>query len=165
MLLKSIVNSSKSSSGLNYAKFIDGRSPIFNQYGKDIYASDIVQMCIDIIATECSKLQPKHIRIDKNGVQKNVNSNINRLFKFAPNELMTTKDFIEKIIWLLYMNYNAFIYPTYIQYKDKGRIVTQYTGFYPLNPSQVDFLQDDTGKLFVKMHFTGGKPLLCHIQM
>jgi HK97 family phage portal protein len=139
---------------LQYAKLLDGYSPIFSQFGQNIYTSDVVQMCIDVIATECSKLQPKHIRTDRNGMQANVNSSINRLFKFAPNELMTTSDFIEKIIWLLYMNYNAFIYPAYeIKVDNRGNEVRYYTGFYPLNPTQVDFLQDASGKLFVKLWF------------
>ncbi|KON90223.1 portal protein [Sporosarcina globispora] len=139
---------------MQYAKMLDGQSPIFSQFGQSIYASDVVQMCIDVIATECSKLLPKHIRTDPNGMQANVKSSINRLFKFSPNELMTTKDFIEKVIWLLYMNYNCFIYPTYeIKQDSKGNPYKEYTGFYPLNPTEVVFLQDESSKLFVKMSF------------
>lgn len=142
---------------MQYAKFLDGYSPIFSQFGQSVYASDVVQMCIDIIATECSKLQPKHIRTGEKGMQVNVNSSINRLFKFAPNELMTTRDFIEKVIWQLYMNYNAFIYPTYELKTDvKGNTTRTYTGFYPLNPTLVNFLQDSTGKLFVELCFANG---------
>lgn len=155
MLLKSLFKNNTKQT--QYANFLEGQSPIFSQFGKNIYASDIVQMCIDCIATECSKLQPKHIRVDSNGMQVNVKSSLNRLFKFAPNEMMTTKDFIEKIIWLLYMNYNAFIYPTFEQVTKDGRTITNYKGFYPLNPSQVEFLQDTTGKLFIKMHFGMGQ--------
>jgi len=140
------------------AKFLDGYSPIFSQFGENVYASDIVQMAIDVIATEISKLQPKHIRIDKNGVQKVVtSSSINRLFKFAPNELMTTRDFLEKVVWQLFLNYNAFIYPTYLDLQDsKGKPFRRYTGFYPLNPKQVVFLQDETGQLFVELGFANG---------
>lgn len=152
-LFKNIFNG-KSGRQMQYAKFMDGYSPIFSQFGQDVYASDVVQMCIDVIATECSKLQPRHVRTDGKGMQKNVKSGFNRLFKFAPNELMTTKDFIEKIIWLLYMNYNAFIYPIYELKTDaQGNRYRDYTGFYPLNPTEVVFLQDSTGKLFVKLYF------------
>ena len=142
---------------MQYAKLLSGYSPIFSQFGESVYASDIVQMCIDVIATECSKLQPKHIRIDNEGMQSIPRSNLNRLFKFAPNELMTTRDFIEKIVWLLFMNYNAFIYPTYESgYDSNGFSYVNYTAFYPLNPTQVDFLQDSSGKSFVQMHFASG---------
>lgn len=143
---------------MKYAKFINGEVPIFSQFGKDIYANDVVQICIDIIASELSKLQPKHIRTDKDGMRVNVGGSINRLFKFAPNPLMTTRDFIEKIIWQLMMNYNSFIYPTYENITDsKGNTTREYTGFYPLNPTQVDFLQDAAGKLFIKFYFLNGE--------
>jgi len=89
---------------LQYAKLLNGYIPIFSQFGQNIYASDVVQMCIDVIATEISKLQPKHIRTDANGKRAIPTGSLNRLFKFAPNPLMTTRDFLEKIIWLLYMN-------------------------------------------------------------
>lgn len=142
---------------LHYARLLDGITPIFSQFGQDIYASDVVQMCIDKIATECSKLRPKHIRTDSKNMQVTVNSSLNRLFKFAPNGLMSTRDFIEKTIWLLYMNYNAFIYPTYDLKKDPrypGRGTYKvYTGLYPLNPTQVTFLQDATGRLFIELRF------------
>lgn len=147
----------KESKEMQYAKIMDGYSPIFSQFGENIYASDVVQMCIDVIATECSKLQPKHIRTDADGMQINVKSSLNRLFKFSPNELMTTRDFIEKIIWLLYLNYNAFIYPTYeIREDRRGNLIKTYTGFYPLNPKQVTFLQDTKGDLFTELQFANG---------
>lgn len=134
-------------------------TPVFSQFGDSIYASDIVQICIDVIATECSKLLPRHIRTDpETNMQTNVKGSINRLFRIAPNELMTTRDFIEKVIWLLYLNYNCFIYPTYEINMDKsGKTVKNYTGFYPLNPKQVDFEQDETGTLFVRLYFQNGQ--------
>lgn len=137
---------------------LDGYSPVFSQFGQNVYSSDVVQMCVDIIATECSKLKPAHIRIDKNGMQSTVNGSINRLFKFSPNELMTTRDFIEKTIWLLYLNYNAFIYPMYeIKEDARGNEIRDYTGFYPLNPTIVTFLQDSKDDIFVEMQFLNGE--------
>ena len=140
---------------LAYAKMLNGAAPVFNQFGEDIYASDIVQNCIRCIATEMSKLQPKHIRIDNiTGMQSVVNSSINRLLKFGPNELMTTTDFMENITYLREIHKNAFIYPTYREIPiDGGFVRREYTGLYPLNPRQVDFLQDVSGKIFIKMYF------------
>lgn len=157
MLLQSLMKNSQSNKNLQYAKMLDGSYPAFSQFGKNIYISDIVQNCIDVIATECSKLQPKHIYTNAQNLQQIPKSSINRLFKFAPNNLMTTSEFIEKIIWLLFMNYNVFIYPTYNTYIDgAGTEQMYYTGFYPLNPTQVDFLQDPTGTMFVKFYFSNG---------
>lgn len=142
---------------MTYAKFLDGSSPIFSRFGQSIYASDVVQMCIDVIATECSKLMPKHIRTDNEEMQVKVKGSVNRLFKFAPNELMTTRDFIEKIVWQLYMNYNAFVYPMYdVKTDGSGNVTREYKAFYPLNPTQVTFLQDAANRLFVEMWFANG---------
>ena len=139
------------------AQLLSGHAPIYSQYGQDIYASDLVQMAIDCIATEISKLQPRHIRTNADGSQEIPRSSLNRLFKFSPNPLMTTSDFLEKITWLLYMNYNVFIYPVFEAVVKNGvEIKKEYKAFYPLNPVSVEFLQDSTGKLFVKFTFSGG---------
>lgn len=139
-----------------YAKMLDGTLPLFTQFGQNIYASDIVQMAIDRIATEMSKLQPRHIRVDPSGIQKVPESKLNRLFQFAPNPLMTTADFIEKIMWLLFMNYNCFIYPMYEAIEGSQGTRREYVALYPLNPSTVAFIQDSVGTLFVRFEFPGG---------
>lgn len=158
MLLQSLFSNAESNKNLQYAKMLNGSVPIFSQFGRNIYASDIVQNCIDVIASECSKLQPKHIFTNSQGLQQIPKSSINRLFKFAPNELMTTSEFIEKIIWILLMNYNAFIYPTYDTWVDTAGVKqVAYTGFYPLNPTQVEFLQDPMGTMYIKFYFSNGK--------
>jgi len=155
--IKNMFSSKEARRQMQYAKFLDGNLAIFSQFGQNIYASDVVQNCIDVIATEISKLMPRHIRTDNTGMQTNVNSSLNRLFKFAPNELMTTKDFLEKIIWQLELNHNAFIYPVYESLVDSlGKPYINYTAFYPLDPRRVDFVQDESGKLFVDLHFESG---------
>ncbi|MDF2948169.1 MAG: portal protein [Sedimentibacter sp.] len=146
---------SKSVKNLYYAKVLNGSVPVFTQFGEDIYASDIVQNCIRCIATEMSKLQPKHIRTDNaTGIQSVVSSSINRLLKFGPNEWMTTTDFLENITYLREINKNAFIYPAYREVPlSDGLVRREYTGFYPLNPREVEFLQDASGTIYIRMHF------------
>lgn len=155
--LKGLFASPKQRQMMRYARMLSGYTPVFSQFGDNIYASDIVQMCIDRIATECSKLRPKHVRTDADGMQTIPPSDLNRLFKIAPNPLMTTRDFLEKIIWQLYMNYNAFVYPTYTTTAlDNGRVIYNYTGMYPVNPSTVTFMQDLSDRLFVELVFANG---------
>jgi len=147
----------KGVSQLQHFRMLDGGIPIFSQFGQNIYASDVVLNCIDIIASEISKLTPQHIFTGTNGSQQIPKSSINRLFLNRPNPLMSTKEFLEKIIWLLYNNYNCFIYPAYELTTDaRGFTSRYYTGFYPLNPSRVDFLMDPSGTLFCKLTFAGG---------
>lgn len=156
-LINSFINKNKTdNSKYNYASSLNYNVPIFSQFGQNIYASDVVQQAISCIITELKKLQPKHIR-DKNGITEEVTDReFNRLLE-QPNEIMTTSDFIEKIAWNLFLNYNSFIYPMYEFYTDeKGQRKRKYTGLYPLQPSQVDFLQDTSERLFIKFSFNNG---------
>ena len=79
-----------------YVQMLDGSIPVYSST-RDIYSYDIVQSCIDCIATEISKLQPHHTR---DQVQKIVKGPIETVLA-APNPLMTTRDFLEKIVWTL----------------------------------------------------------------
>lgn len=135
-----------------YADMLNGFTPIYSQFGTDIYASDVVQQAVNCIVSELKKLNPQHIR--KNGLDTlPVNSSIQKVLN-APNELMTTSDFLEKVVWLLFLNYNAFIIPTYYVWKNKDGVEEkQYTGLYPIKPTQVDFIQDASDTLFVKFTF------------
>ncbi|WDL98134.1 phage portal protein [Alicyclobacillus sp. ALC3] len=134
---------------LSYVDVLNGMVPIFRMFGRDIYHSDLVQMCIDRIATEISKLEPKHIReSDKSWTV--VNSPLNALLQFGPNDLMDTGAFLEKVTWLLYLNYNAYIYPTR---DDQGNV----TGLYPLNPTMVEWMQDAAGVMFIRFTFRSGE--------
>lgn len=135
-----------------YADMLNGYTPIYSQFGTDIYASDVVQQAVNCIVSELKKLNPQHIR--KNGLDTlPVNSSIQKVLN-SPNELMTTSDFLEKVVWLLFLNYNAFIIPTYYAWKNKDGVEErQYTGLYPIKPIQVDFIQDASDTLFVKFTF------------
>ena len=134
------------------AQTLNGYSPIFSQFGTNIYASDVVQQAVKCIVDEMKKLNPTHVRYNGNDPVP-VNSNIQSILN-NPNPLMTTSEFLEKVMWLLLLNYNAFILPTYYVWTDKdGTERRQYDGLYPLKPTQVDFIEDGGGRLYVKMRF------------
>lgn len=138
-----------------YAEVMNGYAPIFSQFGQNIYASDVVQQAIMCIVSEMKKLKPTHVREtgqDVTTITGDLQNVLNR-----PNQLMTTSDFIEKVTWLLFLNYNAFIVPTYYEWVDEsGKYNRKYDGLYPIQPSQVDFIEDASGKLFVKFLFNNG---------
>jgi HK97 family phage portal protein len=142
---------------MDYANFLEAQIPIFSLFGQNIYSHDLVQNCIDRIASEVSKLDPTHIRTDNTGMRNVVNSNINRLLRFGPNEIMDTGSFLEKITWLLFLNYNAFIYPAFDETISNGMSNRTYTGLYPLQPMIVEFLQDITGTMFLRLTFRNGE--------
>lgn len=142
----------KSPKKQKWAQMLNGYTPIFSQFGTNIYASDVVQQAVKCIVDEMKKLNPTHIRYNRNDPVP-VSSTIQTLLN-DPNPVMTTSEFLEKITWLLLLNYNAFILPTYYIYTNKdGTQVRVYDGLYPLKPTFVEFIEDESNRLYVKMRF------------
>lgn len=137
----------KENNNLSIAHYIDGHYPSYSQFGNNIYASDVVQQAIYSIVTELKKLDPTHVRKVSSSEYTPVNGNIQNVLD-NPNPLMTTSDFIEKIIWNLMLNHNSFIYPVW-----NGLTLE---GLYPLQPKYVEFLKDGANRLYVKMRFGNG---------
>lgn len=139
-----------------YAPTLNGFWPVYTQFGTNIYASDVVQQALKCIVDEVKKLNPTHVRYinsDPTPVKGSIQDVLSN-----PNQLMTTSEFLEKIAWLLLMNYNAFVIPTYYTWVDNktGEERRRYESLYPINPSQVDFIEDASGRLFVKFYFWNG---------
>lgn len=139
-----------------FAPTMDGWLPIYSQFGTNIYASDVVQQALKCIVDEMKKLNPTHIRMVENDPIP-VKGNVQDVLR-NPNELMTTNEFLEKICWLLLMNYNAFIIPTYYTWVDDktGAERRYYESLYPIKPTQVDFIEDASGRLFCHFWFWNG---------
>ncbi len=113
----------KKSKEHKYAQMLNGSIPVFAQFGTNIYASDVVQQAVNCIVLEMKKLNPQHIREVEHDITPVV-SEIQRVLQ-NPNELMTTSEFIEKIMWLTMLNYNCFIIPTYEKKKADRAISCQ----------------------------------------
>lgn len=139
-----------------FAPSLDSYMPIFSQFGTNIYASDVVKQALACIVDEMKKLNPTHVRY--NGADPvPVKSTFQDVLD-DPNPLMTTTEFIEKVVYLLLMNYNVFIIPTYYTWIDEktGQERRYYESLYPINPTQVDFIEDASGRLFVTFMFWNG---------
>ena len=140
-----------------FAPTFNGLTPIYSQYGTDIYASDVVQQALKCIVDEMKKLNVKHVKYfetDPVPIKSNVQDVLDN-----PNDLMTTTEFIEKCTWLLLMNYNVFIIPVYYTWIDDKTGATRryYEALYPINPAQVDFIEDLSDTLYVKFTFWNGE--------
>ena len=145
----------KQPEGTKLAQTLSGYLPVYSQFGTNIYASDVVQQALKCIVDELKKLQPKHIRLVNNDpvpIRGNIQDVLN-----DPNPLMTTTEFLEKMFWMLLLNYNAFVIPTYYVWKDNhGVEKRKFEYLYPIKPSEVDFIEDALGRLFVKFTFWNG---------
>jgi HK97 family phage portal protein len=140
-----------------FAPTFDSMLPIYSQFGSNIYASDAVQQAIKCIVDEIKKLNPTHVRYKGDDPVPVKDSSVQFVLG-DPNPLMTTSEFLEKITWMLMFNYNAFIVPTYYIWVDDktGEERRRYEALYPLNPTQVDFIEDAAGRLYVTFMFWNG---------
>lgn len=147
----------KSPKTTKFAPTMDGFMPIYSQFGTNIYASDVVQQALKCIVDEMKKLNPTHVRYNGSDPAPVRGSTIQTVLD-EPNPLMTTSEFLEKICWLLLMNYNAFVIPIYRTWIDEKTGVERryYEALYPIQPTQVDFIEDASGRLFVNFWFWNG---------
>lgn len=119
--------------------------PFYTQMGQGEYDSVVVQQAINCIVKEMKKLYPQHVIRRADGDIEPQFDYIQRVLEH-PNPIMSTSDFIEKIIWNLMLNYNSFILPVW----DSSNRLTQ---LYPIQPVNVEFLQDSAGEYWIKMVF------------
>lgn len=143
----------------NEKKDIETKSEIISSswitsFGNDIYMSDIVNNCIDRIASEVSKIDIKSV-VEKSDLVKIQNDDITRLFTARPNPLQTTGDFLRNVEWLRRKKNNVFIYPQYEKVITSTGIFKRYTSFWPLDPIDSEFVTDPEGnEWYVKLKFS-----------
>lgn len=139
-----------------YGAWLTNSQPIFTSFGKDIYLSDFVNNAIDRVASEIGKIDIKSVVSARDTIHIQ-NDDITRLFRFKPNPLQTTSDFLSNVEWLRRKHRNAFIYPQYqIITLPDGRQFKKYLAFYPLKPSAVYIGVNDGQAWEVKMDFEDG---------
>ena len=137
---------------LNYdTKLFKTTLNLFTDFGDNINASDVVKICIDRIATHAAKLKPRYVKTEEDKTVQEKKGNLSYLLKFQPNPLMTPYDFIYKVVTLLYLNNNAFIYPVYDQN------TYDLVAIWPIKPNSVEMLKDESGETFLRFYFSNGK--------
>lgn len=135
-----------------YAGMLDGISPIYSQFGKNIYASDVVQQAMKCIVDEFVKLRPLHIKEEGMDIRP-IPGDLQNVLD-CPNPLMSKSDFLEKITYNYLFDLNAWVVPIFYTYQDsKGNLQRRYTALYPVRPSQVTFIEDASDTMYVKMEF------------
>lgn len=132
---------------LSVYKLLSGYEAFFSSWGKNVYDSKVARTAIDRIATHSAKLTPKHIQ---NDVNHPIKGEINHMLQNKPNAIMTTYDFIYKVVSQLYTYNNAFVY---IAKDSQGYI----TGFYPILSYQDELLEDKAGNVYLRFKFVNGK--------
>ena len=137
----------------NTFKLLTGYNTVFTTFNGGLYEMGLTRSCIDKIATQCSKLHPV---INGN---KNYN-NLNILLQNKPNRLMTTQQFLYRLVTILLVENNAYIIPIF-----ENSVSMKIVGFYPARSSGskivkyngVDYLvyQIDNKEYVVEYDFAG----------
>lgn len=123
-------------------------------FGGNITDSDVVKMCIDRVASQCAKLKMSYIKINEKGEQEEKSGDISFALRYRPNEFMTPFQFLYKVVTLLLINDNAFVYPLYDTYEGTLK------GIYPLRPQIVEPIMDESESLYLKFYFEDGSQYL-----
>lgn len=144
---ETIFGKKESKKELSSYKVLNGYEAFFSTWGKNIYDSKVARTAVDRIATHAAKLTPKHIQ---NDVNHPIKGEVNYMLQTKPNPIMTTYDFIYKVVSQLYTYNNAFVY---IAKNSQGYI----TGFYPILSYEDKLLQDKSGNVYLRFKFINGK--------
>lgn len=131
---------------LNTYKILNGQDAIFTGIA-NTYDSKVVRTAIDRIATHSAKLTPKHIQ---NDINHPIKGSVNFILQNRPNPIMSTYDFIYKIVSQLYTYNNAFVF---IAKDGNGNI----SGFYPILSYEDKLLQDKAGNVYLRFKFINGQ--------
>lgn len=149
-MISNIFGTNRNKTGLTRAKLLNGWSNDFVPFDGDAYDNATGRNCIDTIARHAGKLHPKHIIRKKGVIVKNADSKLQYILSVRPNWLMTSSEFIEKIVAQYYCYNNLFVY---IQRDVNGNIVA----LWPLNFNNLALYEDKSGHLYCKFNFGTGE--------
>lgn len=127
---------------------LNGYKSQFTNYDGKFYDDTDIRACVDAIARNGAKLNPKHIRKNKNGFE-NLNNNLQRLLSKQPNELQNAYKFYYQIISELQLYNNSIVYIL----KDENMKIL---GLYPIHYQSIKFYEYKNG-IYIQFHFGNGK--------
>lgn len=150
-LLQKIFGAIRERTTLSRLQILSGYTPVFTPWSGNPYEADVVRAAVDAIARNAAKLKAKHIRrVDGQIIP--VGGQIERLLQIRPNPLMSAYDFLYKLVTTLLIDNNAFAYPVW-----EG---PNLVAIWPINCTAAEFLEDDSGMVFVKFHFGGAQSVI-----
>lgn len=125
-------------------KLLNGYNATFSTFSGGIYEMDLIRASIESIATQCSKLNPMI-----SGSKKY--QELEKMLQYKPNYLMTTQQFISRVVTILKCENNAFIIPIY-----EDMTATKIIGLYPVSTKGSQILSD--GKTIYLKYYIGDTP-------
>lgn len=127
---------------------MNGYQSQFTNYNGKYYDDADIRACVDAIARNGAKLNPKHIRKNKKGFE-NLDDNLQRILSKKPNELQNAYKFYYQVISELELYNNSIIY---ILRDENFKIV----GLYPIHYQTVQFYEYKND-IYLEFQFNAGK--------
>lgn len=112
-------------------RLLNGYNSSFTTFAGGLYEMELIRASIESIATQCSKLNPV-----VSGIKKY--QELEKMLQYSPNYLMTTQQFLLRLITILKCENNAFIIPIYEDYTCQKII-----GLYPVCASHSNIVTDN----------------------
>ena len=131
---------------LTQLRMLNGYSNEYTPFSGAAYDDATVRSCVDTIARHASKLNPRHIVKKEGKVMRVLDDRLNYLLSVQPNPLMTSAEFIEKLVNQYFTTNNLFVY---IQRDMMADVVA----LWPLDFSQVSLYEDSRGVIYAKFTF------------
>lgn len=147
-LFSKIFGSDKNTQFGSKLVLLNNYNAVWTKYNEKNYENITICSCIDAIARNGAKLNPKHVRKNPSKLEL-LNNNIQRIISKQPNELMNAYDFYYKVISLLYLNEDVFVY---VMKDSNGNLL----GLYPINSNQAELIEYDN-EIYVSFRFRTGK--------
>lgn len=127
---------------------IDYSSRNFSSFNGNAYESDIYRTAVDAIARNAAKLKATHV-VTMPDNRKIGDTQLNRILQMRPNPFMSAYDLFYKLVTHYFLNNNAF---AYLQKDERGNLLA----IYPLAPSNVEYLSDDSQQIYCRFTFQNG---------
>ena len=123
----------------------------------DVYQSDYVNNAIDRVASEIAKIDVRSV-VQTDEEVKLQKDDITRLFRFGPNPIQTTADFLSCTEWIRRKYNTVFIFPQYAWITDPyGRKTQRFTAFWVLKPTDFEVGTDASGNVWeIKLLYSDG---------
>lgn len=150
-LFKKIFGKKNELNNLTAAKLLNSYNNIYTPFDGNAYDDATVRDCIDTIARHFGKMKPKHVVKENGKIIKVADDKLNYLLGNCPNPLMTTSEFLEKIIAQYFTYNNIFIYIQYDNFTGEVKAI------YPLNFSLLEIFEDNQNVLYVRFTFGNGE--------
>lgn len=122
-------------------KLLKGYNAVFTSYTGGLYEMELTRSAIETIAIHCSKLNPV--------ISGKKNERLNAILQTKPNYLMTTQQFLAKLVTILMCENNAFIIPIY-----SDITAINIVGLYPISANGSEIIPKN-GKNYLKYVLDG----------